>query len=169
MSCRRRNAYAGVCCLCGSEVPAGEGWLYSDTGRRRRIDGRWHKKVKCDRCHSAGYTGKADLAPKAPAARRWSASDVSRWPFEVAARTGRAAGRWLGEGVGYEWAPVTIAEVHVTVNGERVRLAGADYLGRQGGPDDRLEWGGIGGRAFTPAAWERLIGRLKEAIENPKA
>ena len=63
---RRRNQYAGNCYVCGRDLAAGAGWLYSDTKSqssrsRRRSSGRWAKQIKCDRCHQLKAASRADL------------------------------------------------------------------------------------------------------------
>lgn len=174
---RRRNAYPGNCCVCSSAVAAGDGWLYSDTKPSRVMrSGRFPKKVKCDRCHQNKLTHKwqvENLENPAPSVRRWSVTDVSKWPLEVEVVDSEWAGEYLGVGKGYERVFGKLVAVHVTVNGERVELAGGDYvLNRQQGPWYGYEDKGIGGRPFTPAAWKRLTERVYEAIaanSKPKA
>lgn len=69
---RRRNAYPGTCRVCGTDVPAGAGWLYSDTSRKlaRRPTRAWPKFVKCDRCHTLKAVRKTDLPEHRPAPPR---------------------------------------------------------------------------------------------------
>lgn len=174
---RRRNAYPDTCCVCLSSVAAGEGWLYLDTkaSKHRRL-GRFPRKVKCDRCHQSNLTNKwqvKNLENPVPTVRRWSVTDVNKWVLEVEVVEEEWAGQWLGDGKGYERVYGTLVVVHVTVAGERVRLAGGDrVLNRQEGPWYGYEDEGIGGRPFTPAAWKRLTERVYEAIaanSKPKA
>ncbi len=67
---RRRNQYAGSCKVCGADVPAGAGWLYSLTygpKARARRSGSFPKFVKCDRCHGLKAVRKSDLPENRPA------------------------------------------------------------------------------------------------------
>jgi hypothetical protein len=171
MTCtdRRRNAYADICYVCGTSVAVGAGWLYASTKPNRA--GRFTKRAKCDRCHTNKLTHKwqvANLDNPAPAVRRWSVSDVNRWTLEIEA----VPATWCGEyreGTGYEPVAGTLVVVHVSVNGERVELAGGDrILNRQQGPWYGYEDKGIGGRSFTPAAWKRLVQRVGDAIAAHK-
>lgn len=170
---RRRNAYAGSCCHCGAEVKPGEGWLYADTTRHRRFGGKFPKKVKCDRCHRAGVTSKwkaAQLDNPSPAItiRRWSVSEVRKWELEVEQQRATWCGEWLGSE--YEVVEGTLVFVSVTINGERVELAGGDpVLNRQTGPWYGYEEGGIGGRPFTPAAWKHLVERVHDLVRNMRS
>ncbi len=104
-----------------------------------------------------------------PTVRRWSVTQVSKWPLEVAVVDSKWAGAYLGDDKGYEWVSGRLVFVHVTVNGERVELAGADcILGRQQGPYHGYEYEGIGGRPFSPAAWKRLTDLVYEAVAAAK-
>lgn len=167
---RRRNAYAGNCCVCFKNVEAGEGWIYSDTRQRRRLRGGFPKKVKCDRCHRENLTNAWQAKnidnPQPAPPRSWSITQVEKWPLEVTAERVQIPGEYV-EGSGYKYVDGIIVHVHVTVNGERVQLAGPDpVLGRQAGPWYMLEWNGIGGHSFSKAAWQRLNDRVYEAVEE---
>jgi hypothetical protein len=171
---RRRNIYIANCCICGKEVKPGEGWLYADTkARPRRLSGslyaRFPKKVKCDRCHGENLTNKWQAAnldnPQPPTPRPWSAPQVRTWALEVEAEP-TTRGRYLPDAQRWEREPFVLVHVHVTVNGERMRLAGGDPIdNHQAGPHYTLEWVTIGGRRFSQAAWQTLEARVNEAIE----
>lgn len=99
---RRRNAYADHCYVCRKEVPAGEGWLYSDvrsdrSRSRYRSTGRFKKRVKCDRCHNEKISHKwqADNLdnpkPAEPVVRPWSVSQVKKWALERGEHEGDVA------------------------------------------------------------------------------
>jgi len=135
--------------------------------------GRFPKKVKCDRCHQNNLAHAwqvKNLENPVPAVRRWSVTDVNKWTLEVKAQQAEWSGQYLGDGKGYETISGTLVIVHVTVNGERVQLAGGDViLNRQQGPWYGFEEQGIGGRPFTPAAWKRLEERVYAAISKGAA
>lgn len=165
---RPRNQYAANCCICTATVEPGAGWLYLCTKARPHHPGRgsiwarFPKKVKCDACHQAGYTSKADLLPKGP--RRWSVTDVRKWTIESNRVEVGMTGAW--DGRRYEWIIGTVIEVFLSAPGGRRKAAGPDIIsGHQSIYLDR-NWPEWAGRAFTDGAWDELERRINEAIES---
>ena len=176
---RRRNAFPDTCCHCRCDVPAGEGWLYSDTRQHRSFRGgyrRFPKKVKCDRCHREGVTNRyqarqLDGPPALPAPRSYSAPEVARWSLEVEVQDDQpmTIGCDRERQFAYIWGTGRLVEVHVTLGGERIMLAGGDIItNTQRTLDGRWEDEGLAGRPFSPAAWKRLVERIDQAIANAK-
>ena len=185
---RRRNQYPANCCICGHHVPAEAGWLYADTKARPRLNrggslySRFPKKVKCDRCHSENLTNKFQAQnldnPQPAPPRPWSAPQVRKWTLEteteattaVKKGTGWSEERYRAGLGGYEHEQITLVTVFMTVGAERVQLAGSDAITnqQQHGPYWTLEEKGIGGKPFSPAAWEALKVKVREAVDNAK-